>query len=484
MGVHALIPAVVHNTRNNEHQPLLQSYTPPHPSATASDIYQSYPSYAQAVKEGDKQNGGVNGPGPSRVTLESIRRESYGTASEGSTTGGSWKGKEPEDVERGREVDIYDPDEPFEPVINVTWKYMSRLYLLVPVVSLIWFVLLVLLVTYAWPPSEKERRAGQHYPHPFLSNPFLVGIFASCTVQTLRVPIYVVVSWFGMSFTAVEYLSRVVHTILHELLRLSSLPLSPASPTSGFHSSYYLGLGWGVAEVAWGIVQGWEQLALYQEVMLPSTSSADDRIYLEDHSIEQGEGGGRMRDGMLSAVEERDEDEASLDDYEDGDDVSDVSSEDDELDETELGKKVEILERIRARRELEEVIGVAFPAIPIALHLLWRLDTLLLNLGLTLILSSFYFNSTPIYRHSFSLPLSSLSSDTTTTALGDHPMVPEREPSKWLWLAWAAVVFVHVVVNLVWRGVAKFGIGAVTWGALIVALGSVFAGLGFWGGLV
>ncbi|ODN99110.1 hypothetical protein I350_07265 [Cryptococcus amylolentus CBS 6273] len=480
MGVHAAVAST-----RNEQQPLLQSYTPPHPSATASDIYQSYPSYAQAVKDGDKQNGKSNGAGPSRVTLDTIRRESYGTASEGSTTGGSWKGQEPEDVERGREVDMYDPDEPFEPVVNVTWKYMSRLYLLVPVVSLIWFGLLVLLVTFAWqvlkpyqqhilirsrPPSEKERRAGQHYPHPFLFNPFLVGIFASCTVQTLRVPIYVIVSWFGMSITSVE--SRVVHTILHELLRLSSLPLSPASPTSGFHSSYYLGLGWGIAEVAWGTVQGWEQLALYQEVMMPSASSAKDGIWLE--SSEEGEEEGVKRDGMLSSVEERDEDENSLNE----DEESDTSSEDDVLDETELGKKVEILERMRERRELEEVIGVAFPAIPFALHLLWRLDTLLLNLGLTLILSSFYFNSTPIYHHSLS------PSPNTLSALGDHPMVPEREPSRWLWLAWAAVVLVHVVVNLVWRGVAKFGIGAVTWGALIVALGSVFAGLGFWGGLV
>jgi hypothetical protein len=63
-------------------------------------------------------------------------------------------------------------------------------------------------------------------------------------------------------------------------------------------------------------------------------------------------------------------------------------------------------------------------------------------------------------------------------------------------------MLVHVVVSLVWKIVGRVGVGAVTWGVspllcptssylslmalqgLIVALGSVFAGLGAWGGLV
>lgn len=135
--------------------------------------------------------------------------------------------------------------------------------------------------------------------------------------------------------------SRILHSTLHEALRLLTLPLIVPSPTSGFHSSYYLGLGWGVAEVTWGIVQGWEQLALYQEVM-PSSN----RIYLpdeEDHDDEDEQGRAK-REGMLSAVEERDEEESDRDIEEE------EHEEVDELDDSELEKKVEILERMRARR--------------------------------------------------------------------------------------------------------------------------------------
>lgn len=136
--------------------------------------------------------------------------------------------------------------------------------------------------------------------------------------------------------------SRILHCTLHEALRLVTLPLIVPSPTSGFHSSYYLGLGWGVAEVAWGIVQGWEQLSLYQEIM-PSS----DKLYLpdeEDHADGEDEQERAKRESMLSAVEERDEEESDRD-IEEGED-----EEEDELDESELEKKVEILERMRARR--------------------------------------------------------------------------------------------------------------------------------------
>ncbi|WVO21257.1 uncharacterized protein IAS62_002564 [Cryptococcus decagattii] len=425
MGVHALIPAAIQNSGHAER--------PPSTSHT---------------------------PRPSRFTLDSIR-----TASSHSL-----HPKDPQDIEQGD----YVAEGEYGPIITVTWETMSRLYLLVPIITLAWLVLLVLLATYAWPPTKKEREAGQQYPHPLLPYPFIIGIFASCTVQTIRVPIFVVVEWFGFSSTAIGFISRILHSTLHEALRLLTLPLIVPSPTSGFHSSYYLGLGWGVAEVTWGIVQGWEQLALYQEVM-PSP----DRIYLpdeEDHDDdEEDEQERAKREGMLSAVEERDEEESDREIEEEEDEEEDV------LDDSELEKKVEILERMRARRDLEQVIGVPFPNIPFPFHLLWRLDTLLLNLGLTLILSAFYFNPTPIYRHFHPSPISD---GAVVEAVSIPATKPDRDASKYLWLAWVIIVLVHVGVNLAWKVVGRLGVGAVTWGALIIALGSVFAGLGCWGGLV
>lgn len=159
--------------------------------------------------------------------------------------------------------------------------------------------------------------------------------------------------------------STTLHTLLHELVRLSTLPLIVPSPTSGFHSSYYLGLGWGVAETAWGIVQGWDQLALYEDVMRPS----DDEERRETSS--KGERGERrllLEDPADDGVPE----EVDAEGAEGG-------AEEVELDEAELERKVEILENMRARRgprglhradhtettlttpDLEEVIGVPFP---------------------------------------------------------------------------------------------------------------------------
>lgn len=381
-----------------------------------------------------------NHAGPSGVT-------SYGATSSSASgspqNGDEWDAGEGARMRRSDllphdEVEEYDDD---QPVIDVTWRYMSRLYLLVPVVSLISLGLLVLLVTFAWPPNERERRAGQTYPHHFLPWPFLVGIFASCTVQSLREPVWVISSSLT-SYTTLT--STTVHTLIHELLRLSTLPIIVPSPTSGFHSSYYLGLGWGTAEVAWGIVKGWEQLSLYQDVM---------RLEVEPES------NGKEALGLKLNPDDED-------DLEEGQADSAVELRKQLEEEDELFRKVDVLERMRSRRELEDVIGIPFPNIPFPLHLLWRLDTLLLNLGLTLILSAFYFNPFPIYRHH--LPVATA----------------PREPSRFLWLVWALVALLHIAVSLTWKVVGRVGVGAVTWGGLIVALGSVFAGLGAWGGLV
>ncbi|WVW86189.1 hypothetical protein I302_108230 [Kwoniella bestiolae CBS 10118] len=479
MGVNAVIPAAVHSTLSHQHQSQHQSSSPYTDNQPQS--------YANIVKNG-------NG-----LTIDQLRAESYGSIAstleevEGDFPGSSrrpspGKGKSVQNdhlYTSGDEEEEDEEEEEFgmEPEIPVTWKYMSRLYLLVPIITMVWLALLILLVTFAWPPTKRERQAGQKYPHPILFKPFLIGIFASCTVQTIRVPVWVVVSWFRLNMGQTTFWSTSLHAIIHELLRLSTLPLITVSPTSGFHSSYYLGLGWGLAEVTYGIIQGWEQIELYKEVMRPSDSlrldlsSEEENVGSQPQTATQpqfGNGNGKSsgkQEGMLSSVTERSDEGEEEDSQVIYDEPDQDEDEEEEEDEEELERKVEILERMRARRDLEEVIGQPFPNIPFPLHLLWRLDTLLLNLGLTLLLSSFYFNSTPIYKHS---PL----------VVRHDAAVPDTQPHKWLWQVWALVALLHVCVSLVWKVVGRVGIGAVTWGGLIVALGSVFAGLGCWGGLV
>lgn len=119
------------------------------------------------------------------------------------------------------------------------------------------------------PPSDDEEDEGQAYPHPFFWKAFLIGVFASFTVQSLRVPMFILSSWLPLSGGATVIVSTISHVIVHEACRLVSVPLTIPSPTSGFHSSFWLGLGWGAAETVWGIVQGYEQLSLYEDLSDP-----------------------------------------------------------------------------------------------------------------------------------------------------------------------------------------------------------------------
>lgn len=176
------------------------------------------------------------------------------------------------------------------------------------------------------PPSKEERDTGQQYPHPFFWKAFLVGLFASFTVQTLRVPVFVVTSWVGLSTQATVIASTVLYAAGHEAIRLISVPLTIPSPTSGFHSSYWLGLGWGLAETAWGIVQGWEQLALYEDVVKPHDA------------WDAGES------GLVTVPEDVELLRGEIDDDDEEDDVA------------ELELRVQVLERMRARHGESSVV--------------------------------------------------------------------------------------------------------------------------------
>lgn len=58
---------------------------------------------------------------------------------------------------------------------------------------------------------------------------------------------------------------------------------------------------------------------------------------------------------------------------------------------------------VQERKSIESLLGVPLPNIPAIISALWRIDSLLLNVGLTLCVSSPLFQSplTPSYRPSF-----------------------------------------------------------------------------------
>ncbi|KAJ9122917.1 hypothetical protein QFC24_003955 [Naganishia onofrii] len=259
--------------------------------------------------------------------------------------------------------------------------------------------------------------------------------------------------------------------------------------TQLFQQSYHLGLGWGLAEAVWGTVKGWfAGMRLYVDVLPVDRSAATKAAGLSGEQkirVAQGQSRGdeeeRVYDGQ--DVEHRTQDDSAVIDIEqeddDDDNVSDVSAEEEE----DLATKIAILERLRGRRELEQILGIPFPNIALPLHLLWRIDALLFNLGLTLIVSAYWYDIEPIYtRHSHrSSPLPPPSNGSGGGGNGYPPFPPvgSQRHHRLFPLIMFGVIAVHVVVSLVWSlGVRKAGIGAVTWGSLIISLGAVFAGLG------
>lgn len=144
-------------------------------------------------------------------------------------------------------------------------------------------------------------------------------------MQALRVPTFVATSSLRISPGSAVVLSTIISTALNEALRLLSVPLTTPSPTSGFHSSFWLGLGWGTAETVWGIVQGYEQLALYQDVIGDAAP---------------------QECGACAWDADPDLEDETYDEFPD----SPVSEEDVLLEEEELERRVEVLENMRARR--------------------------------------------------------------------------------------------------------------------------------------
>jgi len=400
---------------------------------------------------------------------------------------------------------------------DVTYGRLLAKYATVPVVILLVFASLFALVRYAWPPTIAQRQAGSPYPHPFLTRSFLIGVFTSISVQAVRVPLYDVLDSFALTVSggvvlgrrtglAVLIISVVLHTTVHELIRLLSITLLVIPPTAAslsavpsandlFQHVYYLALGWGMAEASWGIAAGWgEGIRLYWDVMRQPTpkvvvdnmpqpsSSAGSSGWWSSVTTRFGRSHKRKdeeshytpprqvdTDGQHVVIAEDFGEEGADEASEDGS----ATSEEEKEEQEDLERKIGILERMKGRRDLEEVLGLPFPNIPLVLHYLWRIDTLLLNLGLTLFVSAYYYDAEPIY------PIEHERSSTPGVS------AETSHPHRLLPLVMAAAIALHALITLLWNlSVRSLGVGAISWGSLMVSLGSLFAGIGAWGGLV
>ncbi|GAA5993964.1 hypothetical protein JCM11641_006754 [Rhodosporidiobolus odoratus] len=246
-------------------------------------------------------------------------------------------------------------------------------------------------------------------------------------------------------------------------------PLPPLDPL--FFSALWLALGWAAIEILWGSRRLWKQLELYHDV-LPGSGygTAGALAFGEGDVDEEGVLMGLPRSpaalGHGTEVEEGGEEGGSdmshhgpyytLDDdprrsHQPGDEEEEAEEreeEESELDEEEFQARWREVQR----EELEGQLGVPLYEIPVGVVFVWRLDSILLSLVFTLLLS-LPFRLTPPSLFAFPLPLTFLSVSLLHAFL------------SWIWVA----------------RVREWGVPAISFASLVLLVLMCFAVGGAWG---
>jgi hypothetical protein len=158
-----------------------------------------------------------------------------------------------------------------------SYPRLIRFYTFVPLTSLLTWLLLGLFIPLAFTPTLP------HHPHPKFFPPPLPEFIASAAFWSLshqlRLPLFSLISSLVKNSTVAAILHASSHVIIHNLLRLAILPILsirndvehqfPTRSDYAFFRIWWTSLGWSFAEVVVAIWQGYEQLALYKDVMIP-----------------------------------------------------------------------------------------------------------------------------------------------------------------------------------------------------------------------
>ncbi|GBE86960.1 hypothetical protein SCP_1002050 [Sparassis crispa] len=438
------------------------------------------------------------------LTMTLPSQQSFGPASPvqayGATSGGSssarsspemnrrngWLGRVPEEgglVEEDDEEDSEEVEWDLEErgFYGGSYKRTVALYCIVPITSLLTFILFAILPLLIWP---TDYRAPSSYPRYFPSP--LPELLVSGSLWSLshliRVPLYsLTTSLLPWPITG-TVLFHVIYVFLNQLLHLSALPILrirhqmifplPTFQDPAFHRVWWISLGWAAVEVAVGIAQGYEQIAMYKEVMVPEDEV---RALLTDWR-NGNTGGESVTQHQVESPEEilplspcpgqvQDSAGAAVDNVRDG--VNGRKKRTNQLEDairSVIDNDMEQLVHLKEREELEELYGIPVVRIPVFISCLLRIDSFVLSLGLTLILAASYL------RSSLSFPKEPLPPIYTNNAF---------------FVTFPVVVLIYLFLALIHTPpvLPRIGVHSTAYIGLLLGLGSVFAGLGLWGAL-
>ncbi|EIW56466.1 uncharacterized protein TRAVEDRAFT_127349 [Trametes versicolor FP-101664 SS1] len=419
--------------------------------------------------------GTISGESPStlRASPERYRRD-------------SWLDRVPEETTVDGEEEIADQERDEWDLAEYGYYSGSyprkvAVYGLVPLTCIVTFLLLANLVRWIWPPRyPASPTLPRSFPSP-LPEILLSAAFYSFT-HALRVPLYnAATALFPSGWNTVAF--NTTYVLLSQVLRLAALALLrvrhemlyplPTWNDPAFTTAWWLALGWAVADAATSVTQGYRQLALYSNVMVPEERvreilAVSRAAVMTERSASGGSAHGSREYMPLSPRNEREATgtEGTATPKANGSQRRREPVSVEEAVRMAVDQDVEQLMHLQEREELEEVYGVPVIYIPVFVPCLQRIDSFLFSLGFTLVLAWAYLRS----------PLSfPIGTDPLPTIYSNHA----------LGIAFPVVVLAHLFLSLLHSPpvLPRIGVHTTAYVGLLVGLGGFFTGLGLWGAL-
>lgn len=371
--------------------------------------------------------------------------------------------------QRLRELDTADGDsiDSFAevPLVRISYRRLMAYYTLVPVSAALTLAFFVVLLFFCFPQPPSD--------HPVWPlRELLVAAAAWTACHALRSPVYALSSALACGYESAG-LSTVAQSALEEGARLGVLALlavRPAPRQEAFARAWWIALGWATAEVVVGIAQAYAQLALYRDVLRGESDGSDFSDAGGPDDSPPDERGALLRGGFLRRYLTANSSSPAVPvhphphhlarpalrhDRSWGESAYDDPG---EYLEAELTQLI----ALKSRAELEDVYGVPLPNIPVFLSALQRIDAIVLTMGLTLLLASSWARAVAAHHAPHRVDYGAALFDTLP--------------------ALAAVTAIHASLALVWAvALPRVGVPAASYAVLLVALGTLFAGLASWG---
>ncbi|KAI9452259.1 hypothetical protein F5148DRAFT_1289711 [Russula earlei] len=389
-----------------------------------------------------------------------------------------------------------------------SYNHLIRIHAFVPVTSLlVWLLAVVPLLL--WPIHSSTRPHAPNFPTPV---PELLLSSSFYALSHILIPyIFALAGELLPNPTATSVLGTALHVILRNALRTATFPMLALTVPGGiatfrtpaFRSVWWLALGWSLAEVTAGIVQWYETLDLYRDVLVPESDAHELVASVVAVSTRSQQNGGSDRASPPPTADERLRE--CLSRGEDGDSCTEAHGSpvrgrrpqpswmsNEAAIQLEVDKDFDELVAVKAREELEELYG--FPAIvsfgsssdnrsvadvvfrewqrvPVFVLCLLRVASILLSLGIFLLLSAGY-----------------LTSPLATPRLEDDALmmtIPPARSNGMFWGTFFGVFGVNWGLSLLHTPVflPRVGVHVVAYLGFLVGLGMLFTGLGMWDAL-